>query len=92
MAWKATGLGSGFSSVSVADGRLYTQGHIEGEELVIALDEATGRKLWALAIGPAERVPYPGSRSTPTVDGAFLHLETVGGDVVCLDAQNTRVV
>jgi len=92
LAWKATGLGSGFSSVSVADGRLYTQGHIEGEEHVIALDEATGRKLWSVAIGPAERVPYPGSRSTPTVDGAMLYVETVAGDVVCLDAQNTHVV
>ena len=92
LAWKATGLGSGFSSVSVADGRLYTQGHIEGEEHVIALDEATGRKLWTVVLGPAERVPYAGSRSTPTVDGALLYLETVAGDVVCLDAQNTQVV
>jgi len=92
LAWKTTGLGSGFSSVSVADGRLYTQGHIEGKEHLIALDEATGRKLWAVALGPAEWVPYPGSRSTPTLDGALLYVETVAGDVVCLDSQDAQVV
>jgi len=92
LVWKTTGLGSGFSSVSIVDGRIYTQGHIGGAELVFALDEATGRKLWTVTIGPAERVAYPGSRSTPTVDGDFLYLETVAGDVVCLDTRSTQVV
>ena len=92
LAWKATELGSGFSSVSVANGRVYSQGHIEGEEHVIALDEATGRKLWAVDLGPAERVAYRGSRSTPTIDGVLLYLETVAGDVVCLDSQDAQVV
>jgi len=37
-------------------------------------------------------VAYPGSRSIPTVDGGRLYVETVGGDVACLDAQTGKVV
>ncbi len=92
LVWKVTGLGESLSSVSVFGGRVYTQSHIEGEEVVICLDEETGHKLWTLAIGAAEKVAYPGSRSVPTVDGGRLYVETVGGDVACLDAQTGKVV
>ena len=92
LVWKVTDLGESISSVSVAGGRVYTQGHIEGEEIVFCLDEGTGQKLWAVAIGAAEKVAYPGSRSVPTVDGGRLYVETVGGDVACMDAQTGKVV
>ncbi len=92
LVWKTTGLGEGFSSLSVVGGRMYTQGHSGGKEHVFALDEATGRQLWSVAVGPAERVAYPGSRSTPTVNGTSLLVETVAGDVACLEAQSGRVV
>ena len=92
LVWKVTSLGESISSVSVAGGRVYTQGHIDGEEIVFCLDEETGQKLWAVAIGPAEKVAYPGSRSIPTVDGGFLYVETVAGDVACMDAQTGKVV
>jgi outer membrane protein assembly factor BamB len=90
--WKATGIGEGFSSVSIVDGRIHTQGYAGGKEWVTTLEEATGRQLWRVALGPAERVAYPGSRSTPTADGAFLYVETVAGDVACLEAKTGNVV
>ena len=49
LVWKVTDLGESISSVSVAGGRVYTQGHIEGEEIVFCLDEETGKKFWAVS-------------------------------------------
>lgn len=89
--WKADGLGQGFSSVSVADGCVYTQGHADGQEILTVLEETTGRKRLSVAIGPAEEVAYGGSRSTPTVDGDFLFVETVAGDLACVARKTGRV-
>src|SRR5687768_5604819 len=38
LAWKATGIDEGFSSVAVADGRIYTAGDLEGSACALALD------------------------------------------------------
>ena len=45
-AWRAAGLGNGYSSFSASGGRLYTLGARAGIEYVIALDRATGKKVW----------------------------------------------
>ena len=44
--WRATGLGEGYSSMSVAGGRVYTQGQRGQQEFVLALDVKTGAKVW----------------------------------------------
>src|SRR5688572_24005186 len=45
-AWRAAGLGNGYSSFSTSGGRLYTLGARGNIEYVTALDRATGRKVW----------------------------------------------
>ncbi len=42
--WKVDGIGSGFSSVAVAKGRIYTMGAVGGKEYIFALDESTGNR------------------------------------------------
>jgi outer membrane protein assembly factor BamB len=42
--WSITGLGEGYSSITVKDGRIYTMGTADGGEAVFALDFNTGRK------------------------------------------------
>jgi outer membrane protein assembly factor BamB len=84
--WKAAGIGHGFATVSVADGRIYTAGNIDGRTVITALDMAGG-SLWQAANGPAYERSFPGARSTPTLaDGLVYHLNG-DGDVACLDAQ-----
>src|SRR5262245_42702905 len=43
--WTASGLGAGFSSVSIANGRILTMGDRRDGQYVIALDEETGKTL-----------------------------------------------
>jgi len=86
MAWKVKGLGGGYSTPSVAAGRIFGMSYRGKDEVVWALDENTGKELWVTKIADAGRVSYgEGSRCTPTVDGDVLYALGVSGDLSCLD-------
>jgi outer membrane protein assembly factor BamB len=89
--WQLKGLGDGYSTPAVANGRLYILGSTGlDDEYVQALAQADGSKLWSTRLGkvgnPDQRPSYPGARSTPTVDGQVLYALGSDGDLVCLDA------
>ncbi|MEX0938302.1 MAG: PQQ-binding-like beta-propeller repeat protein [Pirellulales bacterium] len=93
LVWKASGLGAGFSSVSVADGRIYTMGDRDDAQLLIALDGRNGRELWATRIGDVwEPGGYAGPRATPTVDGNRIYAIGPHGDLICVEARTGREV
>lgn len=84
LVWEASGLGEGYSSVSIADGRVYTAGTQGGVESVLAID-MKGKRLWRVANGGAWTTDkswakaYTGARSTPTFDnGRVYHLGATG--------------
>jgi hypothetical protein len=52
--WKTTGLGAGFSTPSVAGGRIFLLGARGKEELLIALEVQQGQRLWATPAGYRE--------------------------------------
>jgi outer membrane protein assembly factor BamB len=84
--WTASGIGHGYSTVSISGGRIFTAGMIEKQTYVIAMD-LSGKKLWQKLNGQSWEaasyqtwaVPYSGSRATPTVDGdTVYHLSELG--------------
>jgi len=83
--WTASGLGAGFSSVSIVAGRIFTMGDRREGQFVIALDEQTGKELWATRVGGRHDDDYGGPRATPTIDGDLLYTTDTDGDVVCLE-------
>lgn len=86
LAWRASGLGAGYSSLAVADGRIYTMGDLAEGQHVIALAQADGKRLWATKVGPIWEDQYLGARATPTVDGELLYALSTEGDLVCLES------
>lgn len=80
-------LGSGYSGVSVAAGRLYTLFGDGTNELALALDAATGKELWRARIDD-ERPDGMGSgpRSTPTVDGELVFVLGARGKLEALES------
>src|SRR5262249_51301992 len=86
LAWKSTGLGGGFSSVSVAGGRIFTMGDRNGAQYVVALSQADGKRLWTTKVGPPHEDEYGGPRGTPTLDGDLAYALGTDGDLVCLEA------
>jgi outer membrane protein assembly factor BamB len=91
--WKATGAGRGFSSFSIANGRLFTMGLRGDREFVIAFDVATGKEAWATPHGGAFRNDRgDGPRGTPTVDGDRVYALGGNGDLSAIDARTGKIV
>jgi outer membrane protein assembly factor BamB len=91
LAWKTSGLGGGYSSVSVAGERIFTMGDLGDGQYVMALSRADGRQLWKTRVGGTHEDQYLGPRSTPTVDGDRIYLVSTDGDLVCLAADSGEV-
>ncbi len=91
--WKAS-VGQGFSSVSVAQGRLYTMGVVEGRETVWCLEAATGREVWRHSYPYVFKPQYyeGGSSSTPTVAGGRVYSLGQSGECFCFDAATGKIV
>ena len=93
LAWKASGIGGGFSGVSVSEGRVFTMGEDPSSSLLFALDEATGKQLWSAKVGPiGGGSGYPGHRCTPTADGNLVFAFGQFGDLVCVDSATGKEV
>ncbi len=92
VAWRVP-LGSGFSGISIADGRLFTLFNRGGDELLAAFDAATGRELWTLKLDGAYRNSFgDGPRSTPTLDGALVYALGAQGKLVAARAATGELV
>ena len=93
LVWQATGAGRGYSSFSVANGRLFTMGLRGDREFVVAFDVATGKEAWATPHGSAFRNDRgDGPRGTPTVDGDRVYALGGNGDLSVLDARTGKIV
>jgi outer membrane protein assembly factor BamB len=89
--WETTGIGEGYSTVSIVGKLIYTTGSINGSCVITALD-MNGKKVWTHGNGGAWKKSYPGTRSTPTIDdGLLYHLSGIG-NLVCLKPDNGDVV
>jgi outer membrane protein assembly factor BamB len=92
LVWQAQGAGEGYSSFSVANGRVYTLGARGGTEYVMAFDEATGKKVWEVAHGDRfSNDRGDGPRGTPTVEGDLLYAYGASGDLASLEAATGKV-
>jgi outer membrane protein assembly factor BamB len=91
--WRAS-VGTGFSSISVSRGRVYTMGNTNNEDTVWCFDARTGERVWhysyAAPLGPQWYEGGPGS--TPTVEGDRVVTISKWGNVFCFDAAKGTVL
>jgi outer membrane protein assembly factor BamB len=97
LVWQVKDLGGGYSTPSVAGGRVYLMTNIGLEdEFVTARDAKDGSALWSTRIGkvgnPDQQPKYPAARSTPTVDGAVLYVLGSDGDLASLETAAGKVL
>ena len=92
LAWQFKGIGGGYSSVSIQNGRLFTMGDMGGDQFVIALSLDRKAIAWKTRIGPAwTDDQYQGPRGTPTADGEVIYALGTEGDLMALEAATGRV-
>ncbi|HAL04747.1 MAG TPA: alcohol dehydrogenase, partial [Verrucomicrobiales bacterium] len=87
--WKAK-VGTGFSSITVSDGRAYTMGNSgrgrgKEQDTVFCFDAATGKELWSHSYGAKLDPKYydGGTSATPTIDGANVYTLSKDGLLIC---------
>lgn len=84
--WQSDGLGRGYSSIAIADGRIFTMGKRRGDSELIAMDLKDGRELWSVPVGAGN------PNCTPTVDGRLVYALGREGDLVCADVASGKIV
>jgi outer membrane protein assembly factor BamB len=89
--WAKEGVGKGYSTVAVADKKLYLTGEIDKQGILFCLS-LTGDTLWQSPYGPEFVTSYPGARSTPTVDGGNVYVMSGQGQVSCFAAKDGREI
>jgi len=90
--WKAT-LGTGFCSIAVSGGRVWTMGNANDTDTLYCLDANTGKEIWK------QSYPCPlfnknhegGPSATPTVDGDSIYTFSKNGDALCFKADTGKI-
>lgn len=73
-------LGNGYSSVAIANGKIFTIGKRGKEAELIALNLEDGKELWSARVGGGN------PNCTPTVEGDLVYALGRDGDLVCCEA------
>lgn len=91
--WKA-GVGTGFSSITVANGRAHTMGNADAKDTVWCLDASTGKEIWkhTYAEELKPNLYEGGPNATPTVDADRVYTLSKTGRALCLDAAKGTVI
>ena len=91
--WKAS-VGTGFSSLSIGKGRLYTMGNSKEADTVFCFDAETGKEIWKYSYDcPLDPKYYEGGTSaTPTLDGDSVFTLGRKGQVYCFSAGSGKVL
>jgi outer membrane protein assembly factor BamB len=90
-AWKVT-VGEGHASPILVGGRVYVFARQGTNEVMQALDAATGKTLWQtgyaapVTVNPAAQAHGPGPKSTPTFANGRLYTLGMSGAVTAFDA------
>ena len=95
LAWKATGLGIGYTNVTVVGNRIFAMGDKDDASQVIAINLADGSQLWTAKVGKAGAPGwggFAGPRCTPTIDGDLVFAVGQYGEVACLDAASGKEI
>ncbi len=90
--WEAEGMGKGYASLSIANGKIYTSGNGADGQAVVCLD-LNGKVLWTSKF--TEHNPdhsYDGSRTTPTIDGDRLYVVASSGNITCMKTADGTIV
>ena len=94
MLWSFEDLGTGQGSVVVANEKVFVTGipdTLNSEGYLFAFDTG-GKLLWKKNYGKDWTGIFPGARSTPTVAGDLIYVESGNGAVFCLNAETGEKV
>ncbi len=89
--WKYEGIGKGYASPAILNGKLFVNGEQDSTSLLFAFD-LQGNLLWKSPngkefMGEGFSSTYPGSRSTPTVVNDLVYTTSGKGRIACFETE-----
>jgi outer membrane protein assembly factor BamB len=87
---KGKNVGTGYASIAIAAGRIYTLGDRDKTQCIVCLDEGTGKLLWATPFTAG--YGDGGPRCTPTVAGERVYGLSPQGVLVCMDTAQGSIL
>lgn len=79
-------IGKGFSSPIVVGDMIYTTGMIDTLDYLTAIDR-TGKFKWQIPYGRSWNKSFPDTRSTPTIDGDRIYVQSGTGKLSCVNRE-----
>lgn len=91
--WKKS-VGTGYSSMSVASGRVYTLGNAANTDTLYCFEAGSGGENWKFSYAQKLDPKYyeGGPSSTPTVSDGMVYWISKQGEVFCFDASSGREI
>jgi len=89
--WHFDGLGEGFTSVAIANDKLYVTGLTDEKGYLFVLD-FSGKLLKKKDYGPEWFKSHSGSRSTVTINDGKLYIISGMGNILCLNDETLTVI
>ena len=89
--WSFEGLDKGFTSVTIAEDKIFTTGVTDGIGYLFALS-LQGKQIWKMEYGKEWTGAYPGARTTPVYYKGNLYLVTGLGEALCLNGETGKKV
>jgi outer membrane protein assembly factor BamB len=91
--WTVKNLGLGFSTPSIAAGKIFGMGTRDGKDGVWALKESDGKELWFTSFDePRKTNQNNGPSGTPTYNDGKLYAVSSNGKFVCLNVESGKIV
>ncbi len=86
-------IGSAFSSFVCADGKAYTCGTADKQQVLFCFDAETGREIWKKPFEKQRKDAQggDGTRATPTIDDGHVYILGGHGLLLCVKADGTEV-
>jgi FOG: WD40-like repeat len=82
--WYIEGLGDGYTSPAIANGKIYITG-LDGDNLILFVFDLNGKFLNRKVVGSEWTGAYPGTRSAVNVNDGNLYIFSGSGTLHCLD-------
>ena len=91
--WKAQ-IGIGFAAFTVADGRVFTSGHADGQDTVFCFDAVTGKEVWKHSYKAelGDKYYEGGTSAGPVIEGDKAWHLSRWGDLICFEATTGKIV
>src|SRR3954470_1571713 len=87
-------VGTGFSSIAISQGRLFTLGNQNDKDTVWCFDSKNGKELWRYTYEASLGPQYyeGGPAATPTVDNGRVFTISKWGNIFCFEARKGKIL